>query len=177
MRTLAKVLLLVALCLTPNLVLATEPNDTATCDIYVTVNPIMEWAGDFTDITLTAINAQADAPDANETQTIYTNCNFEIDADQTTAAQLSKSAPVDDLVTKYKLIYDGDGASATGGTNVDTWTEYDSFLSTPSAVTHFDGDGNVDITLHVQATCPAAEVPNSGAYSATQTLTAVWTSD
>ena len=178
MKNLTKILLLAALvlCLTPNLALAADPGDSnSTCNISVTVDTIMEWAGNFTNITLTAISAQTDIPDSNETQTLYTNCNLTIDADQTTAAQLSSAT--DTLFTKYQLIYDGDGSSATGGTDVSSWTDYNSFLGTPSAVTHIDGDGNVDITLHVQASCPAAEVPDAGSYTAVQTLTASWTSD
>jgi hypothetical protein len=185
MKNLAKILLLAALvsCLTSNLALAADPGDSnSTCDIYVTVNTIMEWAGNFTDITLTAISAQTDTPDGNETQTIYTNCNFEISADNTTAAQLSSAT--DTLVTKYQLSDDGDGSTNTGATagaeaasGISTWTDYNSFLSTALDVTHVDMDGAVDITLYVQASNNAGEVADAGSYSATQTLTASWTSD
>lgn len=185
MKILAKVLLpaLVLLCFTPNLVLADDPGDAnATCAISVTVNTILEWEGNFTDITLTAISAQADTPEANEVQTIYTNCNFEIDSDQTTTAQLSSTT--DTLVTKYKLADDGDGSSDTGATaaaesasGISTWADYNSFLSTALAVTHVDTDGAVNITLHVQASNNAGEVADAGSYTATQTLTASWTSD
>jgi hypothetical protein len=183
MKNLAKVLLLVGLCVTAKLALAGDPgDDTATCSISVTVNTIMEWAGNFTDITLTAISAQADAPEDNETQTIYTNCDFEISADNTATAQLSSTT--DTLVTKYKLAEDGDAVGTTGATaaqeaasNIATWTDYNLFLGTALPITHVDTDGDVDITLYVQATNPAGEVADAGSYSCTQTLTASWTSD
>ena len=177
-------LLLVVVCLTPRLAFGAEPDSEATCAISVTVAPIMEWAGNFADITLTTINAKTDIPDDFKIQTIYTNCNFTIDADQTTAAQLSLAAPADTLVTKYKLAEDGDGTTTTGATpaeetasGIATWTDYNSFLSTVLPITHVDGDGAVDVTLYVQASCDAGEIPNQGDYTAIQTLTAVWTSD
>jgi len=176
MKILAKVLLAVVLCVTANLALAADPgDDTATCNISVTVNTIMEWAGNYSDIVLTAISAQADAPEGSEAQTLYTNCNLEISADNTATAQLSSAT--DTLVTKYQLSYDGDGVTATGGTDVSTWTDYNMFLSTASAVTHIDMDGAVQVTLYAQATNPPGEVADAGAYSAIQTLTASWTSD
>jgi len=183
MKNLAKVLLVVILCVTARSALAVDPGDsTATCSISVTVNTIMEWAGNFSAITLTAISAQADAPEDNKTQTIYANCNFEISADNTATAQLSSTT--DTLVTKYKLADDGDGSTTTGAdgtaendSGIATWTDYSTFLSTPLAITHVDTDGAVDITLYVQATNASGEVADAGSYSATQTLTASWTSD
>ncbi len=164
------------LLLNVNVVLAPDPGDQpATCSISVTVNTMMEWAGNFSDISLTAIADQADAPEGSQTQTLYANCDLEISADNTSAARLSSAT--DTLTTKYKLAYDGDGLTTTGGTGVTSWTDYNTFLSTPSAVTHVDTDGAVQITLYVQATSPAGEVPDAGAYTATQTLTASWTSD
>ena len=186
MKNLVRVLLLggLWLCLTPNLAFAAEPDSDATCAISVTVDPIMEWADNFADITLTTITSQGQTPEDFKTQTIYTNCNFTIDADQTTAAQLSLAAPADTLVTKYKLAQDGDGTTTTGATpaeeaasNIATWTDYDSFLSTVLPITHVNGDGAVVITLEVQASCAGGEVPNQGDYTAIQTLTASWTSD
>ena len=178
------ILLLIAiLFITANLVKAADPgDDTATCAISVTVNQLIEWAGNFTAITLTQIDAQADAPEDDETQTLYVNCNIEISADNTATAQLSSAT--DTLVTKYKLADDGDGVATTGATAADettsgvaTWTDYDSFLTTVLPMTHVDTDGAVDITLYVQATNNAGEMADAGAYSATQTVTASWTSD
>lgn len=157
-------------------VLAPDPgDDTATCNISVTVNTMMEWAGNFSDISLTAIANQTDAPEGSQTQTLYTNCNLEISADNTAAAQLTSTS--DSLTTKYQLTYDGDGSSATGGSGETSWTDYSTFLSSPSAVTHVDTDGAVQVTLYVQATNPAGRVPDAGSYTAIQTLTAAWTSD
>lgn len=185
MKNLAKILLLAALvsCLTSNLALAADPgDDTATCNISVTVSTIMEWAGNFTDITLTAISAQTDTPSDNETQTIYTNCNFEISADNTATAQLSSAT--DTLVTEYDLADDGDGAATTGAgaaaeaaSGLGSWVDYSTFLSTALAMTHVDNDGAADITLSVRASNNAGEVADAGSYTAVQTLTASWTSD
>ena len=166
----------IVLLLDSSVVWAPDPGDQpATCSISVTVNTIMEWAGNFSDIGLTAISDQADAPEGSQAQTLYTNCNLEIGADITTAARLSSAT--DSLVTKYKLSYDGDGSTLTGGAGVNTWTDYNEFLSTASAVTHVNTDGAVNITLYVQASNPNGEVADAGSYTAVQTLTASWTSD
>lgn len=178
MRTLTKVVMLAAsvLLLSVDVAWTADPgDDLATCDISVTVSTMMEWAGNFANISLAAIASQADAPEGSQTQTLYANCNFEITADNSATAQLS--SVTDSLVTRYKLLYDGDGTTATGGTDIGTWTDYSTFLSGASAVTHVDGDGAVDITLSAQASNPAGDVADAGSYSATQTLTASWTSD
>ena len=166
----------IVLLLDSSVVWAPDPGDQpATCSISVIVNTIMEWAGNFSDIGLTAISNQSDAPEGSQAQTLYTNCNLEIGADITTAARLSSAT--DSLVTKYKLSYDGDGSTLTGGTGVNIWTDYYEFLSTVSAVTHVNTDGAVNITLYVQASNPNGEVADAGSYTAVQTLTASWTSD
>jgi hypothetical protein len=177
MKSLAKVLLLVTvvLFLAPGLVLA-DPNDTdATCSVTVTVDNIMEWSGNFSGIDLGTITSQGDIVDGNDTTTLYTNGNVDITADNTATAQLSNGDPnsSDTLVTEYKLTYDGDGASATGGSTVD-WTEYDTFLSSASVVTHISEDGAVEVRLWARASNPAGEVADAGSYGATQTLTASW---
>jgi len=182
MRNLAKVLLLatLVLCLVSSLVIAADPgDDSASCDITVTVNTIMEWsAATYADIALAAITAQSDTPSDTRDFTLYTNCDCEISADNTVTAQLDNDgASTDTLVTEYQLAFDGDGATATGGTDVGTWTDYSTFLSTAQAVTHFDGDGAVVITLSARASNNPGEVADAGSYSATQTLTASWTSD
>ena len=185
MKTSGKVVLLAVLVLLLNVdpLFALDPGDsTADCIIQVTVDTIMEWVGNFTTINLTTIDDQTDISAGLETQTIYANCNFEIGALNTTTAQLSSAT--DTLVTKYKLSSDGDGSSTTGATagaiaasGSDTWTDYNNFLTTELAITHVDTDGAVVITLEVQATAPSGEVPDAGSYTATQTLTASWTSD
>lgn len=178
MKTLTRrVVLLMGLVLliNANLVWAQPPDDPATCAISVTVNTIMEWAGNFSPISLTAISSQADTPEGSQVQTLYTNCNLEISADTSTTARLSSATDI--LTTKYKLSYDGDGLTATGGTGVVTWTDYTTFLSAASAVTHKDTDGAVNVTLSVQASNPGSRVADWGSYTATQTLTASWTSN
>jgi len=176
MKTLAKVLLLVtvALCLTPGLVLA-DPNDTdATCSVTVTVDNIMEWSGNFpTGIAMANITAQSTVVDGNDTTTLYTNGNVDITTAGTAVLTNTDPNSADVLVTEYKLTYDGDGASATGGSTVD-WTAYDSFLTSASVITHISEDGAVDVTLWARASNPAGEVVDAGSYSATQTLTAAW---
>jgi len=179
MKTLTRrVVLLMSLVLLidANLVWAQPLDDPATCAISITVSTIMEWAGDFAGISLTAISSQGDTPEGSQMQTLYTNCNLQISADTSTAARLSSATDI--LTTKYKLSYDGDGSTTgTGGTDVATWTDYSIFLSTPSAVTHMNTDGAVNITLSVQASNPGSRVADWGSYIATQTLTAHWTSD
>ena len=184
MKNWCRILLLVVIVLTSaELTMAADPGDKpAECEISVTVNSIIEWVGNFTPISLTTMVAQGDTPSDNETQTLYINCNIEISADNTATAQLSSAT--DTLVTEYKLDDDGDGSATTGATvgdkgasGIADWTEYDTFLGTALAVTHVDTDGAVDITLSVQASNLAGEIADAGAYIATQTLTASWTSD
>jgi len=181
MKNLVKVVLFLAvLCLALRVALAADPGpDSATCDVTVTVNSILEWSdASYTDIALIPpITATTQTPSGSRDFTLYTNCNCEISADITAAAQLeNEGASTDTLVTKYQLAYDGDGFSDTGGTDVGGWTDYSTFLSPASAVTHVDGDGAVVVTLSAQAST-SGNVPDAGDYRATQTLTAAWTSD
>jgi hypothetical protein len=162
-----------------NSVWADDPGDSpSTCDISVTVSTIMEWAGNFTDISLTAISGQDDTPEGSQMQTLYTNCNLEISANNDTSPATARlSSATDNLVTKYKLSYDGDGLTYTGGPGENIWMDYDTFLSPASQVTHINTDGAVDVTLYVQASNPSGRVADAGSYTAIQTLTASWTSD
>jgi len=181
MKNLVKVVLFLAvLCLALRVALAADPGpDSATCDVTVTVNSILEWSDtSYTDIALVPpITSTTQTPFGSRDFTLYTNCNCEISADNTTAAQLeNEGASTDTLVTRYQLEYDGDGSSATGGTDISSWTDYSTFLSPASAVTHVDGDGVVVITLSAQASS-GGQVRDAGSYRATQTLTAAWTSD
>ena len=127
---------------------------------------------DFPPIVLPAISNQSDLSENSAVATLYTSGDAEISADNSGAAQLSFG--VDDLVTEYKLAFDGDGASATGGTPT-SYEAYDSFLTTAAAVTHVADDNEAEITLYVRASNPAGEVADAGAYIATQTLTVHWT--
>lgn len=176
----AALLMGLVLLLDANLVLAAPVDDDATANVTVTVNTIMEWsAASYTDITLTPIAAQSDNPTGSTNFTLYTNCNCEISADIDTDAQLTLGTdPNQTLVTSYMLTDDGDGINTTGGTDQGSYTVYSSFLSpTAYAITHVAGDGVVVITLYAEAKNPSGEVADAGAYSATQTLTASWTSD
>lgn len=168
------------LLLDANLVWAADPgDDTATANVTVTVNTIMEWSEvSYTDITLTpAIAAQSDDPTGSTNFTLYTNCNCEISADIDTDAQLKLGTdPNQTLVTSYMLTDDGDG-TGTGGTDQGSYIVHNLFLSSAYAITHVAGDGVVVITLYAKAENPSGEVADAGAYSAIQTLTASWTSD
>jgi len=172
-------------------------SDPATCDITITVDSIVEWEGTnsqgtaepMPDITLADITDQASAPEGTSTLTLYTNSNIIITADNTDAAELTHQRDVsgheDTLVTMYKISTDEAGVTATGATLSDvaacsasTWTVYSSFLTpTGLAITHYNTDGAVDVTLSVQATNDSGNVADTGSYLATQTLTATWVSD
>jgi len=178
----------IALCLTTNVALAADPgSDSATCAVSVTVSQIIEWEGaNFAAISLTpAITTQADAPTGNAVYTLWTNCNVQLSADNTATAELDNDgASSGTPVTEYKLATDANGVSGTGATSADVtssssdaWTGHATFLGTPLAVTHVDGDGAVEVTLEVKATNDSDNVVDAGAYSATQNITAAWTSD
>jgi len=153
-------------------VCAAPPDDDATCSISVTVADIMEWDSNFPAIGLADITSQGAVVSGNSTLTLFTNGDVDITADNTSAAQLTGPGS-DTLVTEYGLAYDGDGVSDTGGATV-SWTNYDTFLSSASRVTHISGDGAVDVTLSVRASNAGGTLANAGAYSAVQTLTASW---
>lgn len=176
MKILAKVLLpaLVLLCFTPNLALGQPADANATCDISVTVDGIMEWSGNFSDINLSNITSQSTVVDGNDTTTLYTNGNVDITTAGTAVLTHTDPNNSDTLITEYKLTYDGNGSTATGGSTVD-WTTYSSFLNpTASTVTHYDGDGAVEVTLWARASNDSGNVADAGSYSAVQTLTAAW---
>jgi len=178
-KVLAKVLLMVVLSLGANLAMAApDPAfDAATALVTVTVDEIIEWddtvnGGNFETIAIDPITNQADTPSASKMLVLYTNCDLDIIADKTTAAQLTKTT--DTLVTEYKLEYDGAGVIATGGANVD-WTDYTTFLGVGgSAVTHVSLDGAVEVTLFARASNAAGTLADAGNYTATQTLTATF---
>jgi len=198
MNSLIKLLLLSAICLavivfTVELAFADDPGpDTAECDITVTVASIIEWDGDFPAIDLdsqeSTLDSQADSPEGTSTFTLWTNCNLTLSSDQTVLSQLYHSrgggANEDTLVTKYKISTDEAGVTATGATaaavaasSSDTWTVHSDFLDTALAITHFNTDGAVEVTLEVEATNDSDNVADSGAYEATQTITTAWVSD
>ena len=184
MKVLTVVLLMVVLSLGANLAMAApDPAfDAATALVTVTVDEIIEWEdannlGDFDTIAITPnITAQADTPSASKSLVLYTNCNVNITADNTTAAQLTKTT--DTLVTEYKLDYDVevDGAN-TWGVPKD-WALHNLFLaggaSTASVVTHETLDGAIEVTLSARASNATGTLADAGAYHAHQTLTATF---
>ncbi|MDD5010585.1 MAG: hypothetical protein PHQ00_00505 [Phycisphaerae bacterium] len=189
----AKILLLIvigvmAIGYNPRAVFADEVGpDAAECAISVTVDSIIEWEDeDFPAIDLdsqeSSISAQATSPEGSAVYTLWTNCNVELSADNTATAQLTDGTDV--LVTKYKISTDGDGVTETGAnaaaiaaSGSDAYVLHNLFLATPLDIAHFNTDGAVEVTLEIEATNPSDEVADSGDYTATQTITATWTSD
>nr|MDO8079126.1 hypothetical protein [Candidatus Freyarchaeota archaeon] len=132
---------------------------------------VMYW-DNFSTIALGNIGSRTQVSEGSSQITLYTTGNAEISADNTATARLTKAGGAN-LYTEYKLQFDGDGVSQTGGSTVD-FTSYDSFLSSPAAVTHITGDDAVQVTLYVRASNYANEVADAGTYNATQTLTVHW---
>jgi hypothetical protein len=144
---------------------------TLICSVQLS-GDVMEWDSSFDDINIiTHITTQNSVVSGSSTATLHTDGDAEITADNTATAQLSCAS--DTLVTEYKLEYDGDGTTETGGSTVD-WTAYNSFLISASSVTHVTDDDYVDVTLHVRASNDSGNVANAGTYTAIQTLTAHW---
>jgi hypothetical protein len=133
---------------------------------------VMYWSSDFNSIGLGHIGSRTQVCDGNSQITLYTTGNAEISADNTATARLTKAGGAN-LYTEYKLEFDGNGASATGGSTVD-FTSYDSFLSSHATVTHISGDDAVQVTLYVRASNYTGQLADAGDYSATQTLTVSW---
>lgn len=196
MNKFARFLLLTAICViaisySPMPVFGEDPGDSvATCAITVSVLSIIEWEGAaFPAIDIDAesadapIAAHADDPCGHSDFTLWTNCDVELSANiADNAARLTDGT--DTLVTKYRILTDGDGDPCTGAATLavaasssDVFTLYSSFLSEPLDITHVPTDGSVEVTLWVQATNEADEVSDSGSYSATQTITAAWVND
>jgi hypothetical protein len=171
MKMLFTALLLCSVILVSEDALAVPAPDTATAAVSCTVAGIMEWSGNFAGIDLADITTQAGIVTDSATITLYTNGDVDISAENTVTARLTKGSSV--LVTEYRLEYDGNGTTATGGSTVD-YTVYGSFLSPASHVTHISADGAVDVTLRVRASNPVGNLADAGAYTATQTLTATW---
>ena len=141
------------------------------CTVQLSGADFMYWESNFAPIALANLTTQSQSENGSSNVTLFTSGDVEISADNSTTAQLSAST--DSLVTEYKLTFDGDGSSATGGSMVD-WTAYDSFITTPAAVTHVPDDNDVVVTLYVRASNYSGDVADAGTYTATQTLTAHW---
>ncbi len=139
--------------------------------VYVATQT-MSWNGNFPAINLANITSRSSVVEGNSTATLTLTGDAEISADNTIAAQLTESGG-DTLVTEYKLTFDGNGSSDTGGDEVG-YTSYESFLTTAAYVTHVPTDDEVDVTLYVRASNDPNNVADAGSYTATQTLTASW---
>lgn len=131
----------------------------------------MYWDSNFGPIALPGIASKNQISEGGSSANLSINGDVEISADNSTSAQLSSAS--DTLVTEYKLTFDGDGSSTTGGagTNYET---YDSFLTNAAPVTHLTGDDDVEVTLHVKASNYPNDLADAGTYTATQTLTVHW---
>jgi hypothetical protein len=167
-----------------NLVSAEYAPVRATCDISCTVEDIVEWSDDsFPAINLGNLTNENREVSGSSSLILYTNRDVQIIADNSYAARLSKDG-AHTLVTQYNLEYYGGGTDQTGGRTAG-WSDYDCFLVNGSQVTHFPGDGAVEVILSVRAfknTASAdsgyssafAETSESGYYTARQTLTVCW---
>ena len=132
----------------------------------------MYWSGNFAPITLENIGNREQVRQGTSQITLFTSGDAEISADNTDTARLTEPGG-DSLYTEYKLDFDGDGISKTGGSMVD-YTSYDTFLSSPATVTHIPDDNDVQVTLYVRASNYSGQLADAGDYSATQTLTVYW---
>jgi hypothetical protein len=131
----------------------------------------MYWDSNFGPIALPGIASKNQISEGSSSANLSINGDVEISADNSTAARLSSSS--DTLVTEYKLTFDGNGSTATGGTGTN-YEAYDSFLTNAAPVTHLTGDDDVEVTLHVKASNYANGLADAGTYTATQTLTVHW---
>jgi hypothetical protein len=132
----------------------------------------MYWEDDFEPIILDDLTARDGVSEGEAQIKLFTSGDAEISADNTDAARLTEPGG-DSLYTEYKLKFDGNGTSKTGGSSV-SFTSYDSFLSTPAYVTHVPDDNDVKVTLSVKASNYDGQLANAGTYTATQTLTVHW---
>ena len=152
-----------------NLVLAAPPPSSATCNISCTVADIAEWSDTSSPaINIPDLTTQNSQVSASNSLLLYTNGDVEIKSNNSVSAQLSK----DDnhkLVTEYMLEYH------TGGTTT-AWSNYGSFLNNDSTVKHISGDGATEVTLSITASNDSRALGDSGAFSATLTLTVCWKS-
>lgn len=145
----------------------------ATCRITCTVADTAEWSNtSFPSINLETLSGRNRESAGSASLSLYTNGDVKLVADNSESAQLSKDAS-HNLATQYKIQTDGDGASQTGGADLD-WASYDRFLDKGISLKHVRGDGAVEITLSVKVSKDSFTPGDAGQYSAAQTLTACW---
>ena len=131
----------------------------------------MYWDSNFNPITLASITSKDQVSEGESTVQLNLNGDAEISADNSSAAQLSSAT--DTLFTEYKLTFDGAGIRKTGGPGTD-YQPYDQFLTTPASVIYKNNDDKCQVTLHIRASSYSNDVPDTGTYTATQTLTVHW---
>lgn len=144
---------------------------TLICSALLMGEDFMYWESDFDPIVMDNITMQDGESEGEAEVNLFMTGDVEISADNTGTAQLSSGT--DTLITEYKLKFDGDGTSQTGGSTV-SFTSYDSFLITPAYVTYVPDDNDVNVKLSVKADNYIGQLANAGTYTATQTLTAHW---
>ncbi len=145
---------------------------TFVCSELLMSQDFMYWESNFEPIALAAISTRDGVSEGDANVKLFTSGNAEISADNTDAARLTGPGG-DSLYTEYKLKFDGNGTSETGGSKVN-FTSYDTFLSTPAFVTYVPGDDEVKVTLSVKVSNYNGQLANAGTYTATQTLTVHW---
>ena len=177
MRSFLSIALLVvfALSLVPNPVLAAPPVVSARCNISCTVAEIAEWSDDSSPtINLPDLTTPDSQVAGSTSLVLYTNGEVKITADNSDAAQLSKDN-LHKLITDYKLEYDTSGAGQTGGSTV-TWRQCNSLLNIGLMKTQVSGDDAVEVILSVVASKNTTQPGDSGRHTATHTLTVCWKS-
>jgi len=135
------------------------------------VGQSLNWESSFDPIALPSITSKNQVSEGSSSAILLISGDVVISAENSAEAQLSFAT--DTLITEYKLTFDGDGQSATGGTDTNYET-YDTFLKPAKPVYYVTDDDYVKVTLHVKASNYANDLPDAGTYTATQTLTVVW---
>jgi hypothetical protein len=134
---------------------------------------VMTWQGsNFPAISLNAISTVNGVSTGSATLALTLNGNVQISADNSVNAELRGPGGAA-LVTEYALSFDGNGTTASGGTNV-PYTPYSSFLNPPAPITYVQGDNQVSVTLSVRASQPAGTLLDAGSYTAQASLTVTW---
>jgi len=168
-------MLFVLLIASGNLVSAKRPPAVATCQIRCKVANVVEWQeSSFPDIELSQICRTNQWVQGSSSLVLYTNADVKITADNSDAALLSTQS--DSLITEYKL--DCDSAA-----NITTWSDHKNFIEKgmvvkyikPEKITNNYANGAATVTLSVRA-CTNKIPQKPGIYTATQTITAYWTS-
>ncbi|MEN6386802.1 MAG: hypothetical protein ABFD79_16605 [Phycisphaerales bacterium] len=133
------------------------------------------WRTDFAPIVLTNISQKSDVQEGSSTITLDVS-GFDdeaiITANNEAGSVLTNGT--DTLITEYKLTFDGDGTSKSGGNSMENYVSAGSFLDPGMNIKYVPGDQEVEVKLHVRASNRADGVSDSGNYTATQTLTITW---